>query len=164
MNILFLANMDGAVFVEATHDFDPAETLFILSQDLHYPGDDNQCCDRPQMDRRHSRQRSRSRETFVGGSTKAAEVGAFGIDTGKMLNSETGSVAAIRWDSAIGLSTMVAAGPKNYEERPSGFYAMDEYFRAAPPEKNLPMLMGLLAVWYNNFSARRPSASCHGRI
>jgi glucose-6-phosphate isomerase len=88
---------------------------------------------------------------FVAVSTNAPEVSKFGIDTANMFGFWDWVGGRYSMDSAIGLSTMVAVGPKNYEEMLSGFNAMDEHFRTAPAERNLPMLMGLLTVWYNNF-------------
>jgi glucose-6-phosphate isomerase len=88
---------------------------------------------------------------FVAVSTNEAEVAKFGIDTANMFGFWDWVGGRYSMESAIGLSTMVAIGPKNYEEMLSGFHAMDEHFRTAPPERNLPMLMGLLTIWYNNF-------------
>jgi len=88
---------------------------------------------------------------FVAVSTNAAEVSKFGIDTANMFEFGIGWEAATRWTSAIGLSTMIAIGPDHFRAMLDGFHEMDEHFRSAPFESNLPVLMGLLGLWYNNF-------------
>ncbi|RBP11213.1 glucose-6-phosphate isomerase [Roseiarcus fermentans] len=148
----FVANVDGAAFTEATADLDPHETLFIIASKtfttletmtnaaaarawaLAALGDDKAIA-------RH----------FVALSTNAAAVAEFGIDTANMFGFWDWVGGRYSMDSAIGLSTMIAVGPDNFRSLLEGFHAMDEHFRTAPIERNLPMLMGLLAVWYNDF-------------
>ncbi|HLJ61772.1 MAG TPA: glucose-6-phosphate isomerase [bacterium] len=152
MTFRFVSNIDGTDFVEATRDLDPAETLFIVSSKtfttletltnakaarawtLHALGDE-------QAIARH----------FVAVSTNAKDVAAFGIDTANMFGFWDWVGGRYSMDSAIGLSTMIAVGPEQFRAMLAGFHAMDEHFRTAPFERNLPVLMGLLAVWYNNF-------------
>jgi len=149
----FVSNVDGTDFTEAVRDLDPAETLFIVSSktfttletmtnaraarawSLH--GLDND----PKAVARH----------FVAVSTNAAEVAKFGIDTANMFEFWDWVGGRYSMDSAIGLSTMLAIGPENFGELLAGFHEMDEHFRTAPFARNLPMLMGLLGVWYANF-------------
>jgi glucose-6-phosphate isomerase len=97
---------------------------------------------------------------FVAVSTNDEEVSKFGIDTANMFGFWDWVGGRYSMDSAIGLSTMIAVGPEQFRAMLSGFRAMDEHFRTAPFEQNLPVLMGLLTVWYNNFSARRVSPYC----
>ncbi len=152
MTFRFVSNVDGIDFVEATHDLDPHETLFIISSKtfttletmtnarsarawaLQKLGDENAIA-------RH----------FVAVSTNAEEVAKFGIDTANMFQFWDWVGGRYSMDSSIGLSTMIAVGPDNFHAMLSGFHAMDEHFRTAPFERNLPVLMGLLGVWYNNF-------------
>ena len=93
-------------------------------------------------------------------STNAAEVSKFGIDTANMFGFWDWVGGRYSMDSAIGLSSMIAIGPDNFRAMLAGFHAMDEHFRTAPFEENLPVLMGLLTVWYNNFFERRRWRSC----
>ena len=149
----FVSNIDGIDFVEATHDLDPAETLFIVSSktfttletmtnaqtarewSLKGLGGD------PKAVAKH----------FVAVSTNAEKVSAFGIDTENMFGFWDWVGGRYSMDSAIGLSTMLAIGPDNFRAMLKGFHEMDEHFRTAPFEKNLPVLMGLLSVWNNDF-------------
>jgi glucose-6-phosphate isomerase len=149
----FVSNVDGVDFVEATHDLDPAETLFIVSsktfttletmtnaqsaRDWLLNGLDGN----PKAVAKH----------FVAVSTNAEKVSAFGIDTANMFGFWDWVGGRYSMDSAIGLSTMLAIGPDNFRSMLTGFYQMDEHFRTAPFEKNLPVLMGLLSVWNNDF-------------
>jgi len=148
----FVSNVDGTDFAEATRDLDPAETLFIVSSKtfttletmtnahtarqwaLHALGDERAIG-------RH----------FVAVSTNAEQVAAFGIDTSNMFGFWDWVGGRYSMDSAIGLSTMIAVGPEHFRAMLAGFHAMDEHFRTAPFECNLPVLMGLLTVWYTNF-------------
>jgi glucose-6-phosphate isomerase len=149
----FISNVDSTDLYEAVHDLDPSETLFIVSSktfttletmtnaqaarawSLAGLGDD------PKAVARH----------FVAVSTNAGEVSKFGIDTANMFEFWDWVGGRYSMDSAIGLSTMIAIGPDNFWELLDGFHEMDEHFRTAPFERNLPVLMGLLAVWYGNF-------------
>lgn len=149
----FVSNIDGTDFAEAVHDLDPAETLFIVSSKTfttletmtnaqtarawllkHFDGD----------------QKSVARH-FVAVSTNAAEVSKFGIDTANMFGFWDWVGGRYSMDSAIGLSTMLAIGPDRFREMLDGFHEMDEHFRNTPFEQNLPVLMGLLGIWNNNF-------------
>ena len=148
----FVSNVDSTDFVEATHDLDPEETLFIISSKtfvtletmtnarsardwaLAALGDDSAVA-----------------KHFVAVSTNAEKVSAFGIDTDNMFGFWEWVGGRYSMDSAIGLSTMLAVGPDGFEELLAGFHEMDEHFRTAPLRENLPVLMGLLAVWYADF-------------
>jgi glucose-6-phosphate isomerase len=149
----FVSNVDGTDFVEATRDLDPAETLFIISSKTFTTLET--------MTNAHSArqwsvsglgndQKSVARH-FVAVSTNAAEVAKFGIDTADMFGFWDWVGGRYSMDSAIGLSIMLAIGPDNFRSMLEGFHQMDEHFRTAPPERNLPILMGLLSVWYNDF-------------
>jgi glucose-6-phosphate isomerase len=153
MTFRFVSNIDGTDFAEAVRDLDPAETLFIVSSktfstletmtDAHTArdwllaglnGEDSAVA-------RH----------FVAVSTSAKEVAKFGIDTANMFGFWDWVGGRYSMDSAIGLSTMLAIGPDNFRAMLDGFHEMDEHFRAAPFERNLPVLMGLIGIWYNDF-------------
>jgi glucose-6-phosphate isomerase len=149
----FVSNIDGTDFVEATRDLDPAETLFIISSKTFTTLE-------TMSNARAARQWSTSglgndersvARHFVAVSTNAAEVAKFGIDTANMFGFWDWVGGRYSMDSAIGLSTMLAIGPDNFHSMLDGFHQMDEHFRTAPAERNLPMLMGLLSVWYNGF-------------
>ena len=149
----FVSNVDGTDFVEATRECDPAETLFIISSKtfttletmtnahsarewaLKGLGGD------PKAIARH----------FVAVSTNGAEVAKFGIDTANMFGFWDWVGGRYSMDSAIGLSTMIAIGPEQFHSMLEGFRAVDEHFRTTPFDHNIPVLMGLLAVWYNDF-------------
>jgi len=153
MTFQFVSNVDGTDFAEATLGLDPAETLFIVSSktfttletmsnahaarewSLHRLGNDAKAVSRH----------------FVAVSTNAAKVSEFGIDTANMFGFWDWVGGRYSMDSAIGLSTMLAIGPENFRGLLAGFHEMDEHFRTAPFERNLPVLLGLLAVWYNDF-------------
>ena len=153
LRLRFVSNVDGTDFVEATHDLDPAETLFVVSSKtfttqetmtnarsarawaLAGLGGD------PAAVARH----------FVAVSTNARDVAAFGISTDNMFGFWDWVGGRYSMDSAIGLSTMLAVGPEHFRAMLSGFHEMDEHFRSAPFERNLPVLMGLIALWNNNF-------------
>ena len=152
MTFRFVSNVDGTDFAEATRDLDPDETLFVISSKtfttletmtnahtardwtLKALGDDKAIA-----------------KHFVAVSTNAKEVAAFGIDTANMFGFWDWVGGRYSMDSAIGLSTMVAIGPEQFRAMLAGFHAMDEHFRTTPFERNLPVLMGLLSVWYNDF-------------
>jgi len=152
MKFRFVANVDGAAFAEATHDLDPAETLFILSSKTFTT---LETMTNAATARRWVLNALKSdaavAKHFVAVSTNAQGVSKFGIDTANMFEFWDWVGGRYSMDSAIGLSTMIAIGPKGFEELLAGFHDMDEHFRTAPLEKNLPVLMGLLTVWYNNF-------------
>jgi glucose-6-phosphate isomerase len=152
MKFRFVANVDGAAFAEATHDLDPAETLFILSSKTFTT---LETMTNAATARRWIVEALKSdaavAKHFVAVSTNADGVAKFGIDTANMFGFWDWVGGRYSMDSAIGLSTMIAIGPKGFEDLLAGFHDMDEHFRTAPPEKNLPLLMGLLTVWYNNF-------------
>jgi len=152
LTMRFVSNVDGTDFAEATRDLDPAETLFIISSktfttletmtnahtarewSLRALGDDKAVA-----------------KHFVAVSTNAAEVAKFGIDTQNMFGFWDWVGGRYSMDSAIGLSTMIAVGPENFRAMLDGFHAIDEHFRAAPFERNLPVIMGLLTIWYDDF-------------
>jgi glucose-6-phosphate isomerase len=153
MTFRFVSNVDGTDFAEAVQDLAPAETLFIISSktfttletmtnahtarewSLAGLGDDEKSV----------------AKHFVAVSTNAAEVAKFGIDTANMFGFWDWVGGRYSMDSAIGLSTMLAIGPDNSRAMLDGFHQMDEHFRTAPFDRNLPVLMGLLAIWYNDF-------------
>ena len=148
----FVSNVDGTDFHEATRDLDPAETLFAVSSKTFTTLE-------TMTNARTARawalgalhdERAIARH-FVAVSTNAAEVTAFGIDPANMFGFWDWVGGRYSMDSAIGLSTMLAVGPDHFRAMLAGFHAMDEHFRTAPFERNLPVLMGLLTVWYNNF-------------
>jgi len=149
----FVSNVDGTDFAEAVRDLDPSETLFIVSSktfttletmtNAHtarawslegFGGDDKSVA-----------------KHFVAVSTNAAEVAKFGIDTANMFGFWDWVGGRYSMDSAIGLSTMLAIGPDHFRALLDGFHQMDEHFRTTPFERNLPVLLGLLAIWYNDF-------------
>src|SRR6266496_3579488 len=152
LTVRFVSNVDGNEFVEATRDLDPAETLFIVSsktfttlETLTNPGSARDWCVRA----RGSEQAVAKH--FVAVSTNAKEVEKFGIDTANMFEFWDWVGGRYSYDSAIGLSLMIAIGPEQFREMLAGFHAMDEHFRTAPFERNLPVLLGLIGIWYNNF-------------
>jgi glucose-6-phosphate isomerase len=152
MKFRFVANVDGAAFAEATHDLDPAETLFVLSSKTFTT---LETMTNAATARRWIVSALKSdaavAKHFVAVSTNAEGVAKFGIDTANMFGFWDWVGGRYSMDSAIGLSTMIAIGPEGFAELLGGFHDMDEHFRATPLEKNLPVLLGLLTVWYNNF-------------
>ncbi|MFC5860895.1 glucose-6-phosphate isomerase [Acidicapsa dinghuensis] len=148
----FVSNVDGTDFAEATHDLDPEETLFIISSKTFTTLETmtNAHTARAWVLGKLEHQAAIAKH-FVAVSTNAAEVSKFGIDTANMFGFWDWVGGRYSMDSAIGLSTMVAIGPENFRALLAGFHEMDEHFRTTPFEKNLPVLMGLLAVWYNDF-------------
>ncbi len=153
MTFRFVSNVDGTDFAEAVQDLDPAETLFIVSSKTFTTLET--------MTNAHTartwslaglggNEQSVARH-FVAVSTNAEAVAKFGIDTANMFEFWDWVGGRYSMDSAIGLSTMLAIGPDHFRAMLDGFHQMDEHFRTAPFASNLPVLMGLLAVWYNNF-------------
>jgi len=153
MSFRFVSNVDGTDFAEATQDLDPAETLFIVSSKTFTT-----------LETMTNAQTARAwsiaglggdeksvAKHFVAVSTNAAEVSKFGIDTANMFGFWDWVGGRYSMDSAIGLSTMIAIGPDNFRTMLSGFHQMDEHFRTTPFESNLPVLLGLLSLWYNDF-------------
>jgi glucose-6-phosphate isomerase len=149
----FVSNVDGIDFVEATRDLDPAETLFIVSSKTFTTLETmtNAQSARDWLLKGLGGNPKAVAKHFVAVSTNAEKVSAFGIDTANMFGFWDWVGGRYSMDSAIGLSTMLAIGPKNYRAMLAGFHEMDEHFRTAPFEKNLPVLMGLLSVWNNDF-------------
>jgi glucose-6-phosphate isomerase len=152
MRFRFVANVDGAAFAEATHDLDPAETLFILSSKTFTTLETmTNAATARQWTVNALKSDAAVAKHFVAVSTNAEAVSKFGIDTANMFEFWDWVGGRYSMDSAIGLSTMIAIGPKGFEYLLAGFHDMDEHFRTTPLEKNLPALLGLLTVWYNNF-------------
>jgi glucose-6-phosphate isomerase len=153
MTFRFVSNVDGTDFAEAVRDLDAAETLFIISSKTFTTLET--------MTNAHTAREwslaglggdeKSVAKHFVAVSTNAAEVTKFGIDTANMFEFWDWVGGRYSMDSAIGLSTMVAIGPENFQAMLNGFHQMDEHFRTTPFEQNLPVLMGLLAIWYNDF-------------
>jgi len=152
MSFHFVSNVDGTDFAEATRDLPPDETLFIICSKTFTTLETmtNARTARAWSLRQLGHEQA-VRKHFVAVSTNAEEVSKFGIDTANMFGFWDWVGGRYSMDSAIGLSTMIAVGPENYQAMLAGFHAMDEHFRTAPFGRNLPVLMGLLTVWYNNF-------------
>jgi glucose-6-phosphate isomerase len=152
MTFRFVSNIDGSDLAEAIHDLDPAETLFIIASktfttqetltNAHSARD--WCLKTLKDDKAVAKH-------FVAVSTNAAEVSKFGIDTANMFEFWDWVGGRYSYDSAIGLSLMLAIGHDNFRQMLAGFHSMDEHFRTAPWTQNLPVLLGLLGIWYNNF-------------
>ncbi|MGO9813546.1 MAG: glucose-6-phosphate isomerase [Isosphaeraceae bacterium] len=153
MTFRFVSNIDGADLVEATRDLDPAETLFIVSSKTFTTLETmtNAQSARDWLLTGLGNDAKAVAKHFVAVSTNAAKVSEFGIDTANMFEFWDWVGGRYSMDSAIGLSTMLAIGPDNFRALLDGFHQMDEHFRTAPFERNLPVLMGLLAIWYNDF-------------
>jgi glucose-6-phosphate isomerase len=149
----FVSNVDSTDFAEATHDLDPAETLFVISSKTFTTLETmtNAHTAREWLLAGLGGDESAVAKHFVAVSTNAEKVSEFGIDTANMFGFWDWVGGRYSMDSAIGLSTMLAIGPEGFRELLAGFHDMDEHFRTAPLEKNLPAIMGLLAVWYNDF-------------
>jgi glucose-6-phosphate isomerase len=149
----FVSNVDGTDFVEAVHGLDPAQTLFIVSSKTFTTQEtmSNAHSARAWLLAAFSGQEAAIARHFVAVSTNAAEVSKFGIDTANMFGFWDWVGGRYSMDSAIGLSTMLAIGPERFAELLAGFHEIDEHFRTTPFERNLPVLLGLLAVWYSNF-------------
>ncbi len=148
----FVSNVDGTDFAEATVDLDPEDTLFIISSKTFTTLETmtNAHTAREWSLKKLGDEKAVAKH-FVAVSTNAAEVSKFGIDTANMFGFWDWVGGRYSMDSAIGLSTMIAVGPENFRAMLAGFHEMDEHFRTAPFAKNLPVLMGLLSVWYNDF-------------
>ena len=151
MTFGFVSNVDSNEFVEVTRGLDPAETLFIVSsktfttlETLTNARAARDWCVKALGEQAVSKH-------FVAVSTNAKEVEKFGIDTANMFEFWDWVGGRYSYDSAIGLSLMIAIGPQRFSEMLAGFHAMDEHFRTAPFERNLPVLLGLIGIWYNNF-------------
>ena len=153
MTFRFVSNVDGTDFAEAVRDFDPGETLFIVSSKTFTTLETmtNARTARDWLLSASKGDQSAIAKHFVAVSTNATEVKAFGIDPDNMFGFWDWVGGRYSMDSAIGLSTMLAVGPDHFRDMLGGFHEVDEHFRTAPFERNLPVLMGLLAVWYSNF-------------
>ena len=153
MTFRFVSNVDGTDFVEAARDLDPAETLFVISSKTFTTLETmtNAQSARAWVLRGLGGDAKAVARHFVAVSTNAEKVADFGIDTANMFGFWDWVGGRYSMDSAIGLSTMLAIGPDHFRAMLEGFHAIDEHFRAAPFGRNLPALMGLLAVWYNDF-------------
>lgn len=152
IEVRFISNVDGNEFYELTHDLDPAETLFIIASKTFTTLET--------MTNAHSAREwalaglgtdVAIAKHFVAVSTNAVEVEKFGIDTANMFGFWDWVGGRYSYDSAIGLSLMIAIGPERFTEMLEGFRLIDEHFRTAPMERNLPFVLGLIGVWYNNF-------------
>jgi len=148
----FVSNVDGAAFTEATHDLDAAETLFVVASKTFTTLETMSNADvaRAWLVGKLGDESAVAKQ-FVAVSTNAAGVRAFGIDTANMFEFWDWVGGRYSLDSAIGLSTMLAIGPQNFRAMLDGFQAMDVHFRIAPADKNLPVLLALLTVWYADF-------------
>jgi glucose-6-phosphate isomerase len=153
MTFRFVSNVDSTDFIEAVRDLDPAETLFVVSSKTFTTLETmtNARTAREWLLSHLNGEVSAIARHFVAVSTNEREVAEFGIDTDNMFGFWDWVGGRYSMDSAIGLSTMLAIGPRNFRDMLDGFHAMDEHFRSVPFERNLPVLMGLLAIWYNNF-------------
>ena len=148
----FVSNVDGTDFVEATRDLDPAETLVVVSSKTFTTQETlaNAHAARAWSLRALGDERAVARH-FVAVSTNAAEVAKFGIDTANMFELWDWVGGRYSYDSAVGLSLMIAIGSEHFRAMLGGFHEMDEHFRTAPFERNMPVLLGLLGIWYVNF-------------
>jgi len=153
MTFRFVSNVDGTDFAEAVHDLNPAETLFIVSSKTFTTLETmtNAQTARNWLVQGLGGDQSSVGKHFAAVSTNAAEVARFGIDTANMFGFWDWVGGRYSMDSAIGLSTMIAIGPDQFRSMLDGFHQMDEHFRTAPFDRNLPVLMGLLGVWYADF-------------
>ncbi len=152
LTMRFVSNIDGNEFVEATRDLDPEETLFIVSSKTFTTLETltnarsarNWCVGALGSEQAVAKH-------FVAVSTNTEEVAKFGIDPANMFGFWDWVGGRYSYDSAIGLSLMIAIGPEHFREMLAGFHAIDEHFRTTPFERNLPVLLGLIGIWYNNF-------------
>ena len=153
LDFRFVSNVDGADLHEATRDLDPAETLFIVASKTFTTIETitNATSAREWLVDGLGGDESAVAKHFVALSTNAKEVAAFGIDTANMFEFWDWVGGRYSYDSAIGLSLMIAIGPERFREMLDGFHLVDEHFRTAPPEANAPMVLGLLGVWYGAF-------------
>ena len=159
LTLRFVSNVDGTDFVEAVRDLDPAETLFIVAsktfttlETMTNAGSARAWCLAALKD-----DRAITRH-FVAVSTNESEVRKFGIDPANMFGFWDWVGGRYSIDSAIGLSTMIAIGPEHFRDMLRGFHAMDEHFRSTPIDRNVPVILGMLAVWYNNFFGAQTTA------
>lgn len=152
MEFRFVSNVDATDFEETTRDLDPAETLFIIASKTFTTLETmtNARAARAWALKALGHEKAVASH-FVAVSTNAGEVAKFGIDPANMFEFWDWVGGRYSMDSAIGLSTMIAIGPENFRSMLAGFHAMDQHFRTAPFERNLPVILGLLSVWYNNF-------------
>jgi glucose-6-phosphate isomerase len=153
MTFRFVSNVDGTDFAEAAQDLDPAETLFIVSSKTFTTLETmtNARSARAWSLKAFGGDEASVARHFVAVSTNAAEIAKFGIDTANMFEFWDWVGGRYSMDSAIGLSTMIAIGPENFRAMLNGLHEMDEHFRSAPFQQNLPVLMGLISLWHNNF-------------
>ena len=152
MTFRFVSNVDGTDFAEATRDLDAEETLFIISSKTFTTLETMTNAHTARVWALETLKHSAAiAKHFVAVSTNAVEVGKFGIDTANMFGFWDWVGGRYSMDSAIGLSTMLAIGPENFQAMLSGFHQMDEHFRTTPFERNLPVLLGLLGIWYADF-------------
>src|SRR4029077_7058796 len=153
MTFYFVSNVDGTDFAEAVQGLDPAETLFIVSSKTFTTLETmtNAHTARDWLLAGLKGEQAATAKHFVAVSTNAEEVAKFGIDTANMFGFWDWVGGRYSMDSAIGLSTMLAIGPENFRAMLDGFHQMDEHFHTAPFEQNLPVLTGLLSIWYNDF-------------
>jgi len=155
----FVSNVDGTDFAEATHDLDPAQTLFIISSKTFTTLETmTNARTARQWALATLRDEAAIAKHFVAVSTNADEVAEFGIDVMNMFGFWDWVGGRYSMDSAIGLSTMIAIGPTAFSDMLAGFHAMDEHFRSAPFEANLPVILGLLTVWYCDFFGAQTQA------
>jgi glucose-6-phosphate isomerase len=152
LHLVFVSNVDGTDFIEAVHGLDPAETLFIVCSKTFTTQET--------LTNAHAartwllnalRDETAVARHFVAVSTNAAGVAKFGIDTANMFGFWDWVGGRYSMDSAIGLSTMIAIGPENFRAMLDGFHAMDEHFRSTPFERNLPVILAVLTIWYTDF-------------
>jgi glucose-6-phosphate isomerase len=153
INFRFVSNIDGTDFAEAVHDLDPSETLFVIASKTFTTLETmtNAHTARDWSLKGLGGDVNAVAKHFVAVSTNAAKVSEFGIDTANMFGFWDWVGGRYSMDSAIGLSTLLAIGPENFRAMLDGFHEMDVHFHTAPFESNLPVLLGLLAVWYNDF-------------
>jgi glucose-6-phosphate isomerase len=149
----FVSNIDGAEFVEATHGLDPAETLFIISSKSWHTTETltNARTARAWILDAFSGETAAVAKHFVAVSTNAEDVAEFGIDPQNMFGFWDWVGGRYSMDSAVGLSLMLAIGPDHFTQMLAGFHELDEHFRTTPPERNIPLLMALIEVWYTNW-------------
>ncbi|MER6787975.1 glucose-6-phosphate isomerase [Streptomyces sp. NPDC000658] len=152
LTVRFVSNVDGADLHEATRDLDPAETLFIIASKTFTTIETitNATSARSWLLDALTEEAAVARH-FVALSTNAEKVAGFGIDPDNMFEFWDWVGGRYSFDSAIGLSLMIAVGPDRFREMLDGFHLVDEHFRTAPPESNVPLLLGLLGIWYGNF-------------
>jgi len=160
MTFRFVSNVDGTDFVEATRDLDPAETLFVISSKTFTTLETmtNAHSARDWLLNGLGGEASAVARHFVAVSTNGEKVKGFGIDVANMFEFWDWVGGRYSMDSAIGLSTMLAIGPDHFHAMLAGFHAIDEHFRTAPFARNLPVLMALLSIWYNDFFAAQTVA------